>query len=128
MSASAWFALSLLVLAAGVALLGIAGWVRSHREQRTSATLKTALQPRDEARDTEATRRDSLGWLERFGRRSVAAAWRPRCWPTRTGCCWTWPAGTRAAAPPSISACACCWRCWCWRWRWRSAARRAWPG
>jgi tight adherence protein C len=68
MSASAWFALSLLVLAAGVALLGIAGWVRSHREQRTSATLKTALQPRDEARDTEATRRDSLGWLERFGR------------------------------------------------------------
>ncbi|HDS1555966.1 type II secretion system F family protein [Stenotrophomonas maltophilia] len=68
MSASTWFALSLLVLAAGVALLGIAGWVRSHREQRTSATLKTALQPRDEARDTEAARRDSLGWLERFGR------------------------------------------------------------
>ena len=68
MSASAWFALSLLVLAAGVALLGIAGWVRSHREHRTSATLKTALQPREEARDTEATRRDSLGWIERFGR------------------------------------------------------------
>ena len=68
MSASAWFALSLLVLAAGVALLGIAGWVRSHREHRTSAALKTALQPREEARDTEATRRDSLGWLERFGR------------------------------------------------------------
>jgi tight adherence protein C len=68
MSASAWFALSLLVLAAGVALLGIAGWVRSHREHRTSATLKTALQPREEGRDTEATRRDSLGWIERFGR------------------------------------------------------------
>ena len=68
MSASTWFALSLLVLAAGVALLGFAGWVRSHREQRTSATLKTALQPRDEAREVEAAGRDSLGWLERFGR------------------------------------------------------------
>ncbi|HEL3820795.1 TPA: type II secretion system F family protein [Stenotrophomonas maltophilia] len=69
MSASAWFALSLLVLAAGVALLGIGGWVRSHREHRTSATLKTALQPREDARDSEAApQRDSLGWLERFGR------------------------------------------------------------
>ncbi len=69
MSASAWFALSLLVLAAGVALLGIGGWVRSHREHRTSATLKTALQPREHARDGEAApQRDSLGWLERFGR------------------------------------------------------------
>ena len=69
MSASAWFALSLLVLAAGVALLGIGGWVRSHREHRTSATLKTALQPREDARDREtAPQRDSLGWLERFGR------------------------------------------------------------
>lgn len=68
MSASGWFALSLLVLAAGVALLGLGGWVRSHREQRTSATLKTALQPRDEARDPEVIQRDSLGWLERFGR------------------------------------------------------------
>ncbi|WP_251281104.1 hypothetical protein, partial [Enterobacter hormaechei] len=37
-------------------------------EHRTSAALKTALQPREEARDTGATRRDSLGWLERFGR------------------------------------------------------------
>ena len=71
MSASTWFALSLLVLAAGVALLGIAGWIRSHREQRTSATLKTALQPRDEARDPEAARRDSLGWLEGL-RRAVS--------------------------------------------------------
>lgn len=53
MSASAWFALSLLVLAAGIALLGIGGWVRSHREQRTTATLKTALQPREASRDTE---------------------------------------------------------------------------
>ncbi len=69
MSASAWFALSLLVLAAGVALLGIGGWVRSHREHRTSATLKTALQPREDARDSEtAPQRDSLGWLERLGR------------------------------------------------------------
>lgn len=68
MSASAWFALSLLVLAAGIALLGIGGWVRSHREQRTTATLKTALQPREASRDTEPARHDSLGWLERFGR------------------------------------------------------------
>ncbi len=68
MSASVWFALSLLVLAAGIALLGIGGWIRSHREQRTTATLKTALQPRETSRDTEPARHDSLGWLERFGR------------------------------------------------------------
>jgi len=67
MSATAWFALALLVLAAGVALLGVGGWVRSHREDRSAATLKTALQPRDPVAD-EAARRDSLGWLERFGR------------------------------------------------------------
>ncbi len=68
MSASAWFALSLLVLAAGIALMGIGGWIRSHREQRTTATLKTALQPRETSHDTEPARHDSLGWLERFGR------------------------------------------------------------
>ncbi|HEL3865991.1 type II secretion system F family protein [Stenotrophomonas sp. B2] len=67
MSATAWFALALLVLAAGVALLGVGGWVRSHREDRSAATLKTALQPRDPVAD-DAARRDSLGWLERFGR------------------------------------------------------------
>jgi len=67
MSATAWFALALLVLAAGVALLGVGGWVRSQREDRSAATLKTALQPRDPVAD-EAARRDSLGWLERFGR------------------------------------------------------------
>ena len=68
MSASAWFALSLLVLAAGIALLGIGGWGRSHREQRTTAPLQNALQPREASRDTEPARHDSLGWLERFGR------------------------------------------------------------
>jgi len=67
MSATAWFALALLGLAAGVALLGVGGWVRSQREDRSAATLKTALQPRDPVAD-EAARRDSLGWLERFGR------------------------------------------------------------
>ncbi|SFR78834.1 tight adherence protein C [Stenotrophomonas maltophilia] len=67
MSATAWFALALLVLAAGVALLGVGGWVRSHREDRSAATLKTALQPRDPVAD-DAARRDSLGWLERLGR------------------------------------------------------------
>lgn len=68
MSATAWFVLALLVLAAGVALLGLGGWIRSHREDRSAATLKTALQPREAVAEAEAGRRDSLGWLERFGR------------------------------------------------------------
>lgn len=68
MSATSWFVLALLVLAAGVALLGLGGWIRSHREDRSAETLKTALRPRDAAIDAEAARRDSLGWLERFGR------------------------------------------------------------
>ena len=68
MSATGWFVLALLVLAAGIALLGLGGWVRSHREARSAATLKTALQPRDTASEDEEARKDSLGWLERFGR------------------------------------------------------------
>jgi len=68
MNASAWFVAALLVLAAGVALLGLGGWVRSHREDRSAATLKTALQPREPGAAEETARRDSLGWLERFGR------------------------------------------------------------
>ncbi|WP_445513669.1 type II secretion system F family protein [Stenotrophomonas sp. 3(2025)] len=68
MSASIWFVAALLVLAAGVALLGLGSWVRSHREDRSEATLKTALRPR-ESEDTAAdARKDSLGWLEQFGR------------------------------------------------------------
>ena len=68
MSASIWFVAALLVLAAGVALLGLGSWVRSHREDRSEATLKTALRPR-ESDDTAAdARKDSLGWLEQFGR------------------------------------------------------------
>lgn len=66
MSASTWWMCALLLLAAGIALLGLGGWVRGQREARGEATLKTALQPRDA--ETEATRRDSLGWLERLGR------------------------------------------------------------
>ncbi|AWH29441.1 MULTISPECIES: type II secretion system F family protein [Stenotrophomonas] len=66
MSANTWWMCALLLLAAGIALLGLGGWVRGQREARGEATLKTALQPRDA--ETEATRRDSLGWLERLGR------------------------------------------------------------
>lgn len=66
MSANTWWMLALLLLAAGVALLGVGGWVRGQREARSAAALKTALQPQEA--DTEANRRDSLGWLERLGR------------------------------------------------------------
>ncbi|MBK0026552.1 type II secretion system F family protein [Stenotrophomonas sp. S48] len=66
MNASTWWMCALLLLAAGIALLGLGGWVRGQREARGAATLKTALQPRDA--ETEASRRDSLGWLERLGR------------------------------------------------------------
>ncbi len=66
MSANTWWMLALLLLAAGVALLGVGGWVRGQREARSAAALTTALQPQDA--DTEANRRDSLGWLERLGR------------------------------------------------------------
>ena len=68
MSASTWFMAALLVLAAGVALLGLVGWIRSHREDRSAATLSTALQPREPGREEDPARRDSLGWLERFGK------------------------------------------------------------
>lgn len=68
MSASIWFVASLLVLAAGVALLGIGSWVRSHREDRSAATLKTALRPRENEDGAADARKDSLGWLEQFGR------------------------------------------------------------
>ncbi len=35
-----------------------------------------------------------VGW-NASGARSVAAAWNLHCWPMKTGCCWTWRAGTR---------------------------------
>ncbi len=68
MSASIWFVAALLVLAAGVALLGLGSWVRSHREDRSEATLKTALRPRESEDAAADARKDSLGWLEQFGR------------------------------------------------------------
>ncbi|WP_340572596.1 type II secretion system F family protein [Stenotrophomonas sp. G106K1] len=68
MNASIWFVAALLVLAAGVALLGLGSWVRSHREDRSAATLKTALRPRDNEDGAADARKDSLGWLEQFGR------------------------------------------------------------
>ncbi|MBN5051689.1 type II secretion system F family protein [Stenotrophomonas maltophilia] len=68
MSASIWFVAALLVLAAGVALLGLGSWVRSHREDRSAATLKTALRPRENEDGAADACKDSLGWLEQFGR------------------------------------------------------------
>lgn len=68
MSASIWFVAALLVLAAGLALLGLGSWVRSHREDRSAATLKTALRPRENEDGAADARKDSLGWLEQFGR------------------------------------------------------------
>ncbi|CAM4442727.1 transmembrane type II secretion protein [Stenotrophomonas lactitubi] len=68
MSASIWFVAALLVLAAGVALLGLGSWVRGHREDRSAATLKTALRPRESDEAGTDARKDSLGWLEQFGR------------------------------------------------------------
>ena len=67
MSAATWWMLALLVLAAGVALLGLGGWVRGNREARTSATLQTALRPRDAAPPEPAPARDSFGWLQQLG-------------------------------------------------------------
>ena len=67
MSAATWWMLALLVLAAGVALLGLGGWVRGSREARTSATLQTALRPRDAAPPEPAPARDSFGWLQQLG-------------------------------------------------------------
>ena len=68
MSASIWFVAALLVLAAGVALLGLGSWVRGHREDRSAATLKMALRPRENEDGAADARKDSLGWLEQFGR------------------------------------------------------------
>ena len=67
MSAATWWMLALLVLAAGVALLGLGGWVRGSREARTSATLQTALRPRDAAPPEPAPARDAFGWLQQLG-------------------------------------------------------------
>ncbi|NYF34935.1 type II secretion system F family protein [Stenotrophomonas sp. JAI102] len=47
MTSSGWWIASLLVLATGVALLGVRGWVLSSREQRNQETLQAALRPRD---------------------------------------------------------------------------------
>ena len=47
MTANGWWIATLLVLAAGVALLGLRGWVLSGREQRHQDALQAALRPRD---------------------------------------------------------------------------------
>lgn len=96
-----WFA-ALLVLATGLALLGVAALLLSGRRQRTAATLQSALRSREEGAAAPATAIDSgsrsLGWLaavgERFnGGRVEAALLAPEDrllldqagWNTRTG-------------------------------------------
>ncbi|KAF1016794.1 MAG: hypothetical protein GAK31_00052 [Stenotrophomonas maltophilia] len=70
MSATLWRTLALLLLAAGIALLGLGGWVRSGREQRSHNTLSSALRPRDTPAAADATPRSgarTLGWLASLG-------------------------------------------------------------
>jgi tight adherence protein C len=76
MNAGTLFTAALLVLAAGLALLGIAGLLLSGRQQRTAATLQSALRSRDgstpaapaAAVSPEAGPR-GLGWLAALGER-----------------------------------------------------------
>jgi tight adherence protein C len=89
--------------------------------------LKTALQPRGKPATPEATRRDSLGWLERFGRalsggrlEAALLANEDRLLLDLAG--WNTRRGTAIYLGLRLLL-----ACWCWRWRWRSAAR-TWPG
>lgn len=49
MTADHWWIAALLALAAGIALLGLRGWVVSNRDQRSQQALQSALRPRDAA-------------------------------------------------------------------------------
>ncbi len=73
MKESALWLAALLVLAAGLALLGVAALLLSGRRQRTAATLQSALRAREEGVATPAATADpasrSLGWLAAFGER-----------------------------------------------------------
>ncbi|WMJ69496.1 type II secretion system F family protein [Stenotrophomonas sp. 24(2023)] len=76
MNAALWFALALLLLAAGVALLGLGGWVRSGREQRSESALRSALRGQADAAPADAgagaspgTGQLTLGWLAALGQR-----------------------------------------------------------
>ncbi|WP_313340967.1 type II secretion system F family protein [Stenotrophomonas sp.] len=78
MNASTLWTAALLVLAAGLALFGIAGLLLSGRQQRTAATLQSALRSRDGSAPTPAPPPPAaatesgprgLGWLAALGER-----------------------------------------------------------
>ena len=68
MNPATWWILALVLLAAGIALFGVAYWVQGSRQQRSEATLKSALQPRESTTPTAPTAaRSRWAWLETFG-------------------------------------------------------------
>jgi len=69
MSPTGWWTLSLLLFAASVALFGALYWVQAVRQQRSDATLQSALQPRASTVPTPAAPRSALAWLEAIGQR-----------------------------------------------------------
>ncbi|MBD8634639.1 type II secretion system F family protein [Stenotrophomonas sp. CFBP 13725] len=69
MSPTGWWTLSLLLFAASVALFGALYWIQAVRQQRSDATLQSALQPRASTVPTPAAPRSALAWLEAIGQR-----------------------------------------------------------
>ncbi len=69
MSPTGWWTLSLLLFAASVALFGALYWIQAARQQRSDATLQSALQPRASTVPTPAAPRSALAWLELIGQR-----------------------------------------------------------
>ncbi len=69
MSPTGWWTLSLLLFAASVALFGALYWIQAARQQRSDATLQSALQPRASTVPTPAAPRNALAWLEVIGQR-----------------------------------------------------------
>lgn len=68
MNPSTWWMLALVLLAAGIALLGVAYWVQGSRQQRSEATLQSALQPREPAAPAAPpAARSRWAWLEAIG-------------------------------------------------------------
>lgn len=68
MSPDTLWILALVLLAAGIALFGVAYWVQGARLQRSEATLETALQPRGPATPAAPpAARSRWAWLEAFG-------------------------------------------------------------
>jgi len=69
MSPTGWWTLSLLLFAASVALFGALYWIQAVRQQRSDATLQSALQPRASTAPTPTAPRSGLAWLEAIGQR-----------------------------------------------------------